>query len=279
MSKKLIITEQEKNHIKNLYNINEIDAEKFVTSLFTKAQEIAKKAEQEKTQDDDDSDDSEFQKDSTSSTTSSSSTSPATSSDFLQITKDIIKKFEGGYWNPKCARYPETKHPRKEGIYRNSGETMFGLDREAGNIESIKPEGEEFFRIIDEQKRELGREAFCKKWVWNYDGGDKKEQLIDLAARVMKKLYDKNADRYLRDPEVRKIVETSKPLILHFSYATWNGPGFFKDFAESITKAVKEGKTGDELVDVAVNDRNRRFGGGGWSEANSKVTKAIETIA
>jgi hypothetical protein len=278
MSKKLIISEQEKNHIKNLYNINEIDAEKFVTSLFTKAQEIAKRAEQG--QMDDDSDDSEFQKDSsTTSSSSDSSSSPATSSDFIEITKDIIRDFEGGYWNPKCARYPETRHPRKEGIYSKSSETMFGLDREAGNIEAIKPEGEEFFRIIDKEKKELGREAFCKKWVWNYDGGDKKEQLMDLAARVMKKLYDKNANNYFKDPEVRKIVESSKPLILHFSYATWNGPGFFKDFAESITKAVKEGKTGNQLVDVAISDRNRRFGSGGWAQANQKVTKAIDAIA
>jgi hypothetical protein len=277
MSKRLLITEDEKKQIKNLYNINEIDAEKLVSSLFTKAQEIAKRAEQG--QMDDDSDDSEFQKDSSTTSSSSDLSSPATSSDFIEITKDIIRDFEGGYWNPKCARYPETRHPRKEGIYSKSSETMFGLDREAGNIEAIKPEGEEFFRIIDKEKKELGREAFCKKWVWNYDGGDKKEQLMDLAARVMKKLYDKNANNYFKDPEVRKIVETSKPLILHFSYATWNGPGFFKDFAESITKAIKEGKRGNQLVDVAISDRNRRFGSGGWAQANKKVTNAIDAIA
>ena len=49
MSKRLLITEDEKKQIKNLYYINEVDAEKLVTSLFSKAMEIAKNAEQNKT--------------------------------------------------------------------------------------------------------------------------------------------------------------------------------------------------------------------------------------
>jgi murein DD-endopeptidase MepM/ murein hydrolase activator NlpD len=43
--KKFIISESEKSHIKNLYNIKEVDAEKVVSSLFTKAKEIAQRLE------------------------------------------------------------------------------------------------------------------------------------------------------------------------------------------------------------------------------------------
>jgi hypothetical protein len=43
--KRLIISESEKNHIKSLYNINEIDTEKVVSSLFTNAKKIAKDLE------------------------------------------------------------------------------------------------------------------------------------------------------------------------------------------------------------------------------------------
>lgn len=40
--KRLVITENEQNHIRKLYNINEIDAEKVVSGLFDYAQKIAK---------------------------------------------------------------------------------------------------------------------------------------------------------------------------------------------------------------------------------------------
>jgi hypothetical protein len=42
---KIIISESEKKHIKSLYSVNEIDAEKIVSSLFANAQKIAKDLE------------------------------------------------------------------------------------------------------------------------------------------------------------------------------------------------------------------------------------------
>jgi len=51
MNKKLIITEEEKRQIKSLYRLNEIDAESVVKNLFKSAQDIAKKAEQDKSSD------------------------------------------------------------------------------------------------------------------------------------------------------------------------------------------------------------------------------------
>ena len=91
----------------------------------------------------------------------------------------------------------------------------------------------------------------------------------------MKSLFDKNVRSYLSD-KAKKVVESSRPLLLHFSYATWNGPGFFKDFAKSINKAIDEGKSEKDLIKIAKSDRDRRFGGGSWAKANEKVKSLID---
>ena len=36
---------------------------------------------------------------------------------------------------------------------------------------------------------------------------------------------------------------------MHFSYASWNGPGYFKKFAKSLEDGVKSGKSDEELID------------------------------
>jgi hypothetical protein len=163
-------------------------------------------------------------------------------------------------------------------MYSRSGETMFGLDREAGKIEDISSDGKKFFQLIDDQKEKMGMDNFCKKWTWNYRGGEIKNQLLDLAVKTMKSLFDKNSKNYLSE-KARNIVNNSNPLLLHFSYATWNGPGFFKDFAKSINKGVDEGKSEKELVKIAKNDRDRRLGGGAWAKANEKVKALIDKEA
>lgn len=270
MYKRILLSEDEKQRIKNLYSLSE-QKNPLDVVLQSALDYLEKKKRGEI--DDEDKDESEKEEDD-----KTQYTSDADSSDFISITKKIIDKFEGGYWNPECAKYPGSKHPAKTGMYSRSGETMFGLDREAGKIENTSSEGREFFSVIDNEKEKLGMEKFCSKWTWNYKGGELKDKLMDLAARTMQKLYEKNANSFFKG-KTKEIVEKSRPLILHFSYATWNGPGFFKDFAQSINKAVSEGKSMSELIQIAKNDRDRRFGGGAWSKANEKVKNAIDQEA
>ena len=162
-----------------------------------------------------------------------------------KITKKVIDEFEGGYWNPKCG------HTTKGmGI---STETMFGLDRYNGDIEST-PEGKEFFRIIDNEKTKLGMEQFCKTWKWLYRGGHLEDKLKTLAAKIMKHQYDNNSKNYF-SPELRKRVEDNDRLLMHFSYASWNGPGYFKKFAKSMNDGINSGKSDSELVKQAISDR------------------------
>lgn len=190
-------------------------------------------------------------------------------SNWMEVTKKIIDNFEGGYWN-----YWECKdHPYSD-MFKNSGETMFGLDRKAGAIETIKPEGEEFFRIIDDEKKKLGSE-FCKKWKWNYRGGELEEQLKDLAAKIMFKSYQKNMSNYVKDPETKRRIESNKGLLLHMSYACWNGPAFFRDFAKQLDAGVKAGKSDAELLKIAKDGRTARLSGA-WAKATVKVNTLID---
>ena len=70
----------------------------------------------------------------------------------------------------------------------------------------------------------------------------------------MKRQYDSNSKNYF-SPELRKRVEANDRLLMHFSYASWNGPGYFKNFAKSLDDGVKSGKSDSELIDLAISNR------------------------
>jgi hypothetical protein len=223
MSKRIVITEDEKNRIKSLYNINEqgIGAGAIIPALFSSIFSISDKKSNYGT------------------------SSGSVDSKWDKITKKVIDEFEGGYWNPKCGH--TTKGMGK------STETMFGLDRYNGDWESTQ-DGKEFFRIIDNEKTKLGTQKFCKKWFHNYKGGNLEDTLKNLASKIMKNQYDINSNNYF-SPELRERVESNDRLLMHFSYACWNGPGYFKKFAKSLEDGVKSGKSDEELINQAISDR------------------------
>jgi len=238
MSKKFLITENEKNQIKSLYNINEDMLSDFMSIIKSEMIKVLKNSGTNNNSGSVDSNNN-------SGSVDSNNNSGSVDSKWDKITKKVIDEFEGGYWNPKCG------HTTKGmGI---STETMFGLDRYNGNIEST-PEGKEFFRIIDNEKTKLGMVQFCKTWKWLYRGGHLEDKLKTLAAKIMKHQYDNNSKNYF-SPELRKRVEANDRLLMHFSYASWNGPGYFKKFAKSLEDGIKLGKSDEELIKQAISNR------------------------
>jgi hypothetical protein len=233
MSKKLLITEEEKNEIKSLYNLNE-QAGAALTSLADTILNMIKT----RNFGGDSSDSSDL-------TNLLNINSGSVDSKWSKVTKKVINEFEGGYWNPKCGH-------QTAGMGKST-ETMFGLDRYNGDIEKT-PEGKEFFRLIDNEKNNKGMEQFCKKWKWNYKGGELEDTLKNLASKIMKHQYDNNSKNYF-SPELKERVESNDRLLMHFAYATWNGPGFFKKFAKSLEDGIKSGKSDSELVKQAISDR------------------------
>jgi len=234
MSKRFIISEDEKKDIQKLYNINEQSGESkavdALASLF-----FGSSSSPSNTTQTDSGGDSYL----------NDTSSGSVDSKWLKVTKKVIDKFEGGYWNPECGH-------QTAGMGKST-ETMFGLDRYNGNIENT-PEGKEFFRLIDKEKTDLGMQQFCKTWKWLYRGGHLEDELKTLASKIMKNQYDINSNNYF-SPELRERVENNDSLLIHFAYASWNGPGFFKKFAKSLDDGVKSGKSDSELINQAISDR------------------------
>lgn len=234
MSKRFIITEEEKKNIKSLYNINEQGGGDLFKDVLSNL--LFGTGDKENDDSDNNSDEDSYLND---------TSSGSVDSKWMKVTKKVIDKFEGGYWNPECGH--------KSSGMGSSTETMFGLDRYRGNIESTA-DGKEFFRIIDNEKSKLGMKQFCKKWKWNYKGGELEDELKTLAAKIMKRSYDRNSQDYF-SPELKKRVEANDRLLMHFSYASWNGPGYFKKFAKSLDDGIKSGKSDKELIKQAIADR------------------------
>lgn len=245
--KKIIITEEEKKQIKKLYNIHELDVNKAIDFISQYANKS--KGNDDSNMEDEGGDDN-----------GDISVKYGDIGNFGKITKIVIDKFEGGYWNPFCPHPTQNMGP--------STETMFGLDRYNGNIEAT-PEGKEFFRIIDKEKYDNGAKSngsgksmtwtnmsqFCQKWKWLYRGGDKEEILKDLAVRIMKKHFDNNMSYFVKNPKLKEKIENIPALTLHMSYASWNGPGFFKNFAKSLDEGINQGMSDSDLIKKAIQDR------------------------
>jgi hypothetical protein len=198
------------------------------------------------------------------------------SSVWKTFTDKIIDKFEGGYWNDDTSKSRNERcvnHP-SDPMYDDSGETMFGIDRRAGGWDN-NPEGREFFGLIDDEKDTYDNMSeFCNTWTWNYDGGPLRSELKSRAGDLMLSSYNRNKN--FLSPKALQEVESNKRLLFHFAYACWNGSGHFQDFAEDINDAVDSGITGDDLVEVAIDSRNHKFGSGAWADANQKVVDIIK---
>jgi len=183
---------------------------------------------------------------------------------FASVTKLVIDKLEGGYYNPVW-------HSTGDSRYGNSGETMFGIDRKAGGTLNTTPAGKQFWALIDKTKT---RDV----WKWNYLGGSIAPQLKEYVVEIMYPTYEKFASRYF-DAKTKEIVDSDNRLLFHFIYAAWNGEGWFKKFANDMDKAVQSGVTDtDKLVQVALDSRTKE-GLRTGSSPNSLIAQGGRKIA
>lgn len=196
---------------------------------------------------------------------------PINKQQFIAITQEVIKLLEGGYFHPDMfldGRLSNQFYP----MYSKSGETMFGLDRFAGHDLFYKEkrqgtdvrddlefiyngtytfknlESAEFWGILDDVNAR-------KFWKWNYFGGDKRERLSVLAALIIYPEFIRLSNTFFT-AKTLSIVSKSPELIFNFSYAVWNGAGFFKYYAARINDAVKSGITDPkQLNEIVINTR------------------------
>lgn len=187
--------------------------------------------------------------------------------DFNGLVKFVIDNLEGGYYHPNMLKDGRVKDNR----YRRSGETMFGIDRKMGGTINTTTAGKEFWRIIDNANAR-------NTWKWNYDGGSLKSQLLNLVAQMIKPLYEKYVNQYL-SPDAAEIVNNDKKLMLNFIYATWNGSGWFKKFANKINQSVKNGvMSPEQLSKIAIQSR---IGSGNSliAQSGNKISGLMSSLA
>lgn len=159
--------------------------------------------------------------------------------DFRKFSDIIINNLEGGYYHPRF--FYSLSDPR----YSKSGETMFGIDRKnAGSIIN-NPEGREFWSIVDQNSQ---------NWKWNTFGGTNEDELKELAAEIMYKPFKTYSNLWLTKEARERVLEDDR-LLIHFIYATWNGPGWFKKFARDINKI--SGASNEALIDQAIKSRTK----------------------
>ena len=190
--------------------------------------------------------------------------------DWDEIVKLIVENLEGGYYHPDMLKDGRVKDSR----YGGSGETMFGLDREAGKTESSGPSGVEFWKIID-------NENAPKNWEWNYMAKDNPSlynKLISLTGDIMKPIYKSYCQKYL-SPESLKIVNENGGLLFNFAYATWNGPGWFQRFADVLNQSVESGITDPKELLRIVLERRSGSGNSLIAKGGEKVSKIANTLA
>jgi peptidoglycan hydrolase-like protein with peptidoglycan-binding domain len=181
----------------------------------------------------------------------------------------VIDKLEGGYYHPDMLRDGRVRDSR----YSGSGETMFGLDRKAGNNEST-PEGREFWAYIDSLNAR-------SNWRWNYMAKDNAEigsKIRQLAGNYIKPYYGKYIKTHL-SPEAAAIVNNYAPLTFNFIYATWNGEGWFKRFANALNNAVSSGNTNPKSLNDLVNQVRAGSGSSLISQGAPKVASVTNALS
>lgn len=144
---------------------------------------------------------------------------------FTDLTGIVIDNFEGGYYHPDML--PSFKPSDQEKL-KASGETMFGLDRKAGNQLAKYPEWAIFWHRVDMVERPL---------KYNSRGGDAEPELKRLCAAIMFQWYNELAKKYLTPDSLQAIANDDR-LTIHLSYACWNGEGWFKRFAQALKDGI-----------------------------------------
>ena len=185
-------------------------------------------------------------------------------SEFNKATKSVIDSLEGAYVNPS-----QLTNKRERRVFSKSGETMFGIDRKTGGKLNTSDAGMKFWELIDTNKKKNP-----EKWIRYYDGGEIKGQLQNLASQIMEPEFERLFQVHF-SPQEQQIIKSDPKLFFHFAYATWNGPGWFRKFANSIKREIRQGNTDtNSLFNIAIDDR--KDAGGIIGAKADKVRRAAQ---
>ena len=158
-----------------------------------------------------------------------------TESQWIDTTQLVIDGVEGGDYHPSMKA---NFNARSQKALGDSGETLFGLDRKHGAQLSKYPEWKQFWDLVDQNRG---------SWKYNSRGGDKEQELKTLAAKIMYKWFQYLAGRHILISSMDEIANDRR-LLFHFSYASWNGEGWFKKYAAALNNAIKAHEGNKEAI-------------------------------
>lgn len=154
------------------------------------------------------------------------------------ITQLVIDHVEGGYYHPDMLK---NFKPSDQAILRASGETLFGLDRKAGSQLKMFPEWATFWATIDADRK------VNPNWKYKYRGGKLEYRLKELASTIMFKWFNYLAKKYILVGSMDEIADDPR-LLAHFSYASWNGEGWFERYAKALNNAIAKYPGNKEMI-------------------------------
>ena len=191
------------------------------------------------------------------------------------IVQAIVDNLEGGYYHPTHAYSSQTKTLKPSfSVYKNSGETLYGIDRFAGNTEGIKQgpknqTGINFWAAVDAisgfgsykdtaRTTKTGVWNITKNpiksngWSWNYMPKPSDSGYNTLQTNLQKYIssqFTSFSKRYFGSHPVGKLVESDGRLKFLFYRATWNGVGFFQKYANNLKAVYDKGERDiDKLI-------------------------------
>jgi hypothetical protein len=154
-----------------------------------------------------------------------------TKEQFSKLTAIVIDNFEGGYYHPDMLK---NFKPSDQAKLKSSGETFFGLDRVHGAQLKQYPEWKTFWDRVDAE-----RAANPASWKYNSRGGAAGPDLKNLAAAIMYQWFSSLVHNYIT-VGANTAIGNDDRLVIHFSYASWNGEGWFKKFANALNAAIQK---------------------------------------
>ena len=176
---------------------------------------------------------------------------------FEAATKLVIDNFEGGYFHPY--QYKDGRlNPNSKSFdfMSKSGETLYGLDRHAGHSlfyttprissnRDIDIANKKFYKYKNNDSANfwqyLDKANAANLWTWNSQPpGKDADALKTLASAIIYPAFLSYAKKYLSEA-AQNIVFNYPPLLFHFIYATWNGPGFFERWSKKLDADINKG--------------------------------------
>jgi len=190
------------------------------------------------------------------------------------LVQAIVDNLEGGYYHPVHAYNPKTKKIYDDySIYNNSGETLYGIDRYAGNTEGLRKgpkndTGVDFWDAVDAISGygaygNAARYYKTKTWkikeypaiknAWShYYMPKKSDKGYDTLQKNLQKYitsqYTQFSKSYFGSHPVGKLVENDGRLKFMYYRATWNGVGYFQKYANNLKKVYDSGVTDIEKL-------------------------------